>query len=252
MSENASHLAGDLIAPLTGLYYTHALAALHERLRPRTYLEIGVDRGETLRLARCASIAVDPNMQITQDIVGEKPVCLLFQSTSDDFFARHEPSLLLDGPIDFAFLDGMHWYEFLLRDFANTERFCQRNSVIALHDCVPTDVFMARRDQWDEAQRRLAPTPASWTGDVWKTLILLRRHRPDLHIECFNAAGTGLVLITHLDPASRVITEHYDAMVAEVASLNLRAYGLQRYVDELKLRDASLLANTQEVARRFR
>jgi hypothetical protein len=242
---------GDRIPPLGGLFYIHALTALHEALKPRAYLEIGVEHGETLRLARCASIAIDPKLQLNQDVIGEKPACLLFQLPSDDFFARHDPNLLLDGPIDFAFLDGMHWYEFLLRDFANTERCCQRNSVIALHDCVPSDVYMARRDRFDETQTRMAPTPGNWTGDVWKTLVLLRRYRPDLDIQCFNAAATGLILISHLDPSSRVIAERHDAMVAEIASVTLQEYGLGRYIAELNLRDAGWLTRLPEVAQRF-
>jgi hypothetical protein len=242
----------DRIPPLTGLLYLNALAALHELLQPRTYLEIGVADGATLRPAQCASIAIDPDMHLTQDVVGKKPCCLLFQSTSDAFFAQHDPLRLLQRPVDLAFLDGMHWYEYLLRDFANTERFCEPDSVIVLHDCVPTDVYMARRDRWDEGQRQLAPTPNSWTGDVWKILLLLRRYRPDLQIHCFDSVGTGLVLITHLDPRSRVIAESYDTMVTEVATLTLYDYGLRRYVGELHLRDAALLTDRQELARRFR
>jgi predicted O-methyltransferase YrrM len=243
---------GDRIPPLTGLLYLPALSALHDLLQPRAYLEIGVAEGETLRLARCASIAIDPEMHVAQDVVGVKPSCLLFQTTSDAFFAQHDPVRLLHRPIDFAFLDGMHWYEYLLRDFANTERCCEPNSVIALHDCVPTDIYMTRRDRWDETQQRLAPSPGSWTGDVWKTLLLLRRYRPDLEIHCFDSDGTGLVLITHLNPASQVITTNYDAMVAEIASLSLREYGLRRYIVELRLEDASLLTRPQDVASRFR
>jgi hypothetical protein len=242
----------DRIPPLTGLRYLNVLAALHELLQPQAYLEIGVAGGDTLRLAQCASLAIDPDMHLTPDVVGRKPCCLLFQSTSDAFFAQHDPVRLLQRPVDLAFLDGMHWYEYLLRDFANAERCCEPDSVIVLHDCVPTDIYMARREQWDETQRRLAPSPDSWTGDVWKTLLLLRRYRPDLQIHCFDSDGTGLVLITHLDPRSPVIAEHYDAMVAEVATLTLRAYGLRRYVDELQLQDTALLTDRQELARRFR
>lgn len=244
--------ADDRVPPLTGLLYLNALASLHALLQPRSYLEIGVAGGDTLRLAQCASLAIDPDMHLTMDVVGGKPCCLMFQSTSDAFFAEHDPVRLLRRPVDLAFLDGMHWYEYLLRDFANTERACEPDSVIVLHDCVPTDIYMARREQWDEAQRRLAPLPESWTGDVWKTLLLLRRYRPDLQIHCFDSDGTGLVLITHLDPRSRVIAEHYDAMVAEVAALTLLGYGLRRYIDELHLQDTALLTDRQVLARRFR
>jgi len=42
------------------------------------------------------------------DVVGRKPCCLLFQSTSDALFAQHDPLRLLQRPVDLAFLDGMH------------------------------------------------------------------------------------------------------------------------------------------------
>ena len=252
MSDHAPPaVPGDRVPRLTGLFYTHALAAAHAALRPATYLEIGVEHGETLRLAACASIGVDPQLKLTEDVVGKKPACLLFQSESDAFFAQHDPTALLGGPIAFAFLDGMHWYEHVLRDFANTERHCARHSVIVLHDCVPTDVYMARRDRYDEAQVRLAPTPGDWTGDVWKALLLLRRHRPDLDIVCLDAVPTGLVLIGNLDPGSRVLAERHHAMVAELAGVSLMEYGIGRYVTELNLHDAGWLTRAAEVAARF-
>ncbi len=62
------------------------------------------------------------------------------------FFARHDLGGLLGKPISMAFLDGMHHFEYLLRDFINTEKHCSSNSVILLHDCLPTDRHVARRE----------------------------------------------------------------------------------------------------------
>ena len=44
------------------MYYLDFMAALHERLLPRTYLEIGVAEGHTLAVSRCASVGVDPEL----------------------------------------------------------------------------------------------------------------------------------------------------------------------------------------------
>lgn len=41
------------------------LAELHACLRPRNYLEIGVNDGQSLRLSRVPTIAVDPAFRIT-------------------------------------------------------------------------------------------------------------------------------------------------------------------------------------------
>jgi hypothetical protein len=98
-------------SPHVGMDYRDFLAGLHARLDPRSYLEIGTQKGRSLALANCASIAVDPNLQVLSNGIGEKPSCLFVQATSDAFFksgmlSRHFP----DG-VDFAFLDGLHHYE---------------------------------------------------------------------------------------------------------------------------------------------
>lgn len=139
----ANDLVADVQAPdLAGEHYIATLQRLHEVLRPKTYLEIGVQLGDSLKLARCASIAIDPAFHIVpSNIEGvfAKPELHFYQMGSDDFFGQHSPSQILGRTIDMAFLDGMHRCEYLLRDFINTERHCKRNSIIALHDCLPVE-----------------------------------------------------------------------------------------------------------------
>jgi methyltransferase family protein len=183
---------------LAGPRHEEILSALHAHLKPRTYLEIGVEHGETLRLARCPSIGIDPNMQIDHQAIGEKPACLLYRMGSDRFFETYDPEALLGDRIDFAFLDGMHLFEFLLRDFINVERHCRRNSLIVLHDYVPTDLYLARRHREDEALRGTTRIVGGWCGDVWKMVLILREYRPDLRIYGFDAALTGMVIVTKL------------------------------------------------------
>jgi len=50
---------------------------MHSILKPRSYVEIGVNRGETLALADCASVGVDPEFLIDRDVVGKKPALTL-------------------------------------------------------------------------------------------------------------------------------------------------------------------------------
>jgi hypothetical protein len=164
--------------------YTRTLERLHRALAPKTYLEIGVETGATLALASCPSIGIDPSFRfldiaVVKRIVA-KPALLLYQIPSDDFFAVCDPAKLLGGPIDFAFLDGMHRCEYLLRDFSNTERYCRPGSVIALHDCLPVEHPMTERTA---NTRAIDPRrKGMWTGDVWRTARLLKRRRPDLRI----------------------------------------------------------------------
>src|SRR4051794_28213103 len=115
-------VANDYGSRLRGTYYTDFLANLLDKRKPRTYLEIGSESGASLALPQCASIAIDPHFMLAQDVVQGKPICLLFQQTSDQFFAERDPSSLLGGPLDIAFIDGLHLFEVALRDFINVER----------------------------------------------------------------------------------------------------------------------------------
>ena len=63
-----------------GLFYQTFIANLHKVLRPETYFEIGTLNGDTLKLAQCASVCVDPMFQIESDIIGLKPSCRVTDS----------------------------------------------------------------------------------------------------------------------------------------------------------------------------
>ncbi|MDP8916523.1 MAG: class I SAM-dependent methyltransferase [Pseudomonadota bacterium] len=212
---------------LGGEPYVVTLRGVHASFRPRTYLEIGTLHGATLKLAHCASIAVDPEFKLEGDVEGDKPLCLLEQTTSDDFFATRDPKALLGRPIDLAFIDGMHHFEIALRDFFNCERASHRGSMILLHDLCPRDAHMTRRHEQLHVQR---PTNYKdhWTGDAWKLLPILREHRPDLTVTCLDAISTGLVAVTGLDPASTVLPERHDAIVEQWMPVALEDWGVSR------------------------
>jgi hypothetical protein len=180
-----------------------------------------------------------------------KRTCHFFQMTSDQFFADHDPTLILNGRIDFAFLDGMHWFEFLLRDFFNTERHCNPNSVIALHDCVPLDIYSARRTIRETAYREVSRHPEWWAGDVWKVLHILRRHRPDLKVHVFDAPPTGLALITRLDPGNDVLRQNYFQIVEEMQEVKLADIGVAKFAESLAIRPTSLLRERSNISKLF-
>ena len=207
---------GEFALPdMPGAEYRDCLRLIHAVLNPRTYLEIGCLDGETLALARCPAIGIDPAFEPRIAIGREAPAVFLFQMTSDDFFARHDPTRLLGHAIDLAFIDGLHLVENVLRDFINVERHCGPESMIVIHDCVPLDRYMACRDQNDTASRNRSRHPAFWTGDVWKILPILARFRPDLEIRVFNAPPTGMALVRRLDPANRTLAADYARIIAE-------------------------------------
>jgi hypothetical protein len=183
------------------MYYLDFLRRLHEGLEPATYLEIGIRNGDSLALARCRAVGIDPEFELRAELGADTTV---FRESSDEYFERHTPLKPLGGRrIDLAFIDGMHLSEFALRDFMNVERLSRWTSVAVFDDILPSSSEMAARDRRTRA----------WTGDVFKILGILERHRPDLICLRVGTEPTGLLLVLGLDPASRVLTYGYDRIV---------------------------------------
>src|SRR5207249_22 len=154
-----------------------------------------------------------------------RPVKHLFEMTSDDFFSAQDLRRLFPNGIDLAFLDGMHLFEFLLRDFMNTERLSRPTSVIVVHDCCPVNLEMTAREHRPES-RADDKTKVMWTGDVWKLLPILRQYRPDVRQIVLDCPPTGLVLLTDLNPRSTVLQENYQDIIRHFRTVTLEDYGL--------------------------
>jgi hypothetical protein len=235
----------------TGEHYLAVLRRLHQHLKPTSYLEIGCGTGASLAIATCASVAIDPDPQIEDAGVSDnKPLLKLYRMTSDAFFNEFDPEVILGGAIELAFLDGMHWCEFLLRDFMNTERHSRRDSVIVLHDCLPVEWLMAERIYTRTAIRR--HRVYDWTGDVWRTALLLKRRRPDLEITAYAAPPSGLVCITNLSPGSQTLVEEYTACVREMMAQSLRELGINALFSTLGVEPTSVLQEHDGLPTRFR
>jgi len=194
---------------LPGPDYFNVLKAIHAELRPRTYLEIGVSGGHSIILVSrgTRAIGVDPAPNVQFPL---PPGTTIHSETSDDFFAKNDVPGLLGGPVELGFIDGMHWFEFALRDFINMERLCTAQSTILIHDCYPLERRSAERERSTEF----------WSGDVWRVVLALKKYRPDLRVHTVAAAPTGLCVVRGLNPASTVLRERYDAIVAECMALD--------------------------------
>lgn len=137
------------------------LAMLHRELKPRGYLEIGVRYGDSLRLAQCPAIGVDP----VPPAVHLPPHHSFYGMTSDQFFSEvWTPHSQVNFPMDLVYIDGMHLYEFALRDFLNVARYANPNTVVVFDDTHPYSQSIATREQ----------PPGDWTGDVWKTMEVIK------------------------------------------------------------------------------
>jgi hypothetical protein len=186
------------------VHYLDFLGALHERLAPPTYLEIGIRHGDSLALARGPAVGIDPDFELQVEL-GEDVA--LFRETSDEYFDRDDPLAPFGGePVALSFIDGMHLAEFVVRDFANVERQAEWSSVVVFDDILPRSAGEAARDRSTRA----------WTGDVYKVLDVLARHRPDLICLRVDTEPTGLGVVLGLDPLSNTLRERYDAIVGDV------------------------------------
>ena len=215
-----------------GTRYLNFMHLLHGATLFDWYLEVGCKMGDSFAPVRGKTIAVDPFFRAERNIIGTKPAlpvsCSMlfraalhvFQTTSDDFFASGY--LQRNGiRLSVSFLDGMHLFEYLLRDFMNTEAASDPKGVIMMHDVVPYDLGMTTRD--------LSAIPAAWTGDVWKLLPILQRYRPDLTLTMLDLRPTGMLCVSGLAPGNRVLQDNYDEIVAEFMAQDIESYGVQRY-----------------------
>lgn len=198
--------------------YLDGIRAVHEALQPRSYVEIGCRFGDSLALASCPSVAVDPINRINVDVTCDYR---FFEMTSDDFFARYSLVDLLGGPLDLGFIDGMHLAEFALRDFVNLERESHPASVILMDDVLPRENEFAGRE----------PEVQAWCGDVYKAVRLLKALRPDLRVRVFDVAIKGFCVIDRLDPHNSSLGDQIDSLESQLEG------GLHGVKDVKDLRD---------------
>lgn len=111
-----------------------------------SYLEIGCNTDEVFANVNCPhKIGVDPASGGTH------------RMTSDEFFEQNTETF------DVIFIDGLHYYDQVKKDYVNSMRFLKQNGFIAFHDMLPF------QERWT-----VVPVPENlkeygcWTGDVWR------------------------------------------------------------------------------------
>ena len=188
-----------------GVDYYAVINRLHALLQPQTYVEIGFRQGQSFTLAKTArhSVAMDP---APDEKFPLPPGRKVFKLTSDEFFARHNLRAELGGNlVDLALIDGMHLFEFALRDFINLERHCHPNSTILIRNGYPQDEASAARERITQI----------WSGDVWKLVLCLKKYSPDLQLATIDVRPTGLTVVRNLDRSSNFLAENLDQLCAE-------------------------------------
>lgn len=226
-----------------GINYLLFMRRMHEVLAPKSYVEIGTATGQSLALANCDAVAIDPKFRIEAGWSTKRTRTFFFQQESDDFFRDEDLFDYFPGGVDMAFLDGMHLFEFLLRDFLNIARYLRRNSVVILHDCLPLTEDMAEREQGISGQ----PFPGWWTGDVWKIVPAIKKHFPDVRMSCLDCPPTGLVVLTNIDQGTQ--SAPYFDIVDEF--MPAEPGWLPAYYESLDILDSKALMDPNEMRKRY-
>jgi Methyltransferase domain len=227
----AEHL-NESLERLPGAPYYQILKWVHQILEPANYLEIGVHKGFSLQQARpgTPTIGIDPLPDIEEELIADVTI---YELTSDEFFDRYDPTELLGGPLELAFIDGLHLFEQVLRDLINVERHATTDTVVLLHDCLPLDEVTAGRER----------TTDFYSGDVWKATLVLRRLFPELEMIIVRTAPTGLCLVRGLDGVGRRLDDEMPEIVATYTDLGYDYYLAHR--DEMPAE----IPNTQDAVR---
>ncbi|MFD2889371.1 class I SAM-dependent methyltransferase [Chitinophaga cymbidii] len=199
----------------------------------RTYLEIGVFKGKNFLPIRAErKIGVDPAFRIKlsrrlgwlfRNATNLKAE--YFEQTSDSFFQNVAPGLIQKSSLDVCLVDGMHEYEYALRDVEHALEYLQQDGVIIMHDCNPASAQAGCTfEQW-----KAGNFAWDWNGDVWKAILHLRSLRNDIDVFVLDT-DMGLGVVAKRPPQQQLnFTKEqiqaltYDDLAANRASwLNLK------------------------------
>jgi hypothetical protein len=208
--------------------YQDVLTALERVQETRWYVEIGSRTGSSLEHRQCNFVAVDPEFHIETDVFNRARKMIFCQQTSDEFFEENILGQLGIHP-ELAFIDGLHLFEFALRDFINLERNMNSGGVICMHDVCPFNYEMTTRDLNYLKEGR------AWTGDVWKTVAILLEERPDLDVSILDARKTGLAVIKGLNPDDKCLEINYNEIISRYIDKDLTSINAKNYYNMFEL-----------------
>lgn len=133
------------------------------------YLEIGVQNpANNFDLIKCPNkMGVDPEIknEFRSGLDGESRI--LYGVESDSFFQnvsnKSVPGFYPYFVWDLIFIDGLHEYDQVKRDFENSLEFLRENGFIVIHDVMPAN----------EPGTRVPRETKQWWGDVFKLVFQL-------------------------------------------------------------------------------
>jgi hypothetical protein len=154
------------------------LNALHKEMPAcSTYLEVGVSLGRTFEQVTVPfRWGVDPHARFD---VHHLPHGVIFSPLESDRFFDRLPE---NQKFDLVFLDGLHEWRQTYRDLLNTLDHTPDHAIILIDDVVPDDEWSAIPDQAlaIEKKRAAGKTDHRWQGDVFKVVLAIAAHHPEL------------------------------------------------------------------------
>jgi hypothetical protein len=220
--------ANDLVG-----YSVRRLNFLAKAVNATSYLEIGVETGSTFLDVDCnTKTGVDPAFLFDWEAHNCINGVDLYQTTSDEFFQKLEPSTVYD----LVFIDGLHTFEQTYRDIIHAMRHAHAGTIFLIDDTVPCDVFSTCRDQQECLSLRWTHYGSSdirWHGDTYKILPLLSVFNSDYDVATIIDNGNPQTLLWRADiePASRQLR----TMQAMWAIQNLAAADYLWFLDNISL-----------------
>jgi hypothetical protein len=161
----------------------------------RSYLEIGVEMGQTLLQVRVEQrTGVDPQFKFDWEKHHGRDGMQLHACSSDHFFASLDPEVRYD----LIFIDGLHTFEQTYRDIVHALRHSHPRTALLIDDTVPSDVFSSCRDQDQCLDLRAQfgnPNDNSWHGDTYKVVPLLCAFHCDLRLLTLKDGGNPQTLL---------------------------------------------------------
>jgi len=204
-------------AKFPGPNYLDWLKWFHQQLKPATYVEIGVESGQSLQYAQGATraIGIDPALRIVHS---QTSWVKLFQLPSDEFFQLYDLRQILDADaVDLAFIDGLHTFDQALKDFMHVERYADPQTIVLFHDIFPVTAKTAERER----------VTTFWVGDTWKVMMILKKYRPDLNIYTIPTYPSGLGVVTGLKADEQLLWRDFESICGEAMAQTLEDFSPQ-------------------------
>ncbi len=172
----------------------------------KNYLEIGCRTGTSfLPIKAKHKTAIDPIFKIPfiQKVKWtlKYPINLnnrYFEVESDIFFTNEKKYIENLGQFDVVLIDGLHTFQQSLNDAVNSLKYLNKDGIIIMHDCLPPHKLAAlplTEGTSIEEMKKIKGWTGEWNGDVWKTIVYLRRTLGDLLDICVIDADYGLGII---------------------------------------------------------